>query len=426
MFVPTRPDKTTTPSRRRGAVAVKVLLLLSVFVGILALNLDGGRMADERRRAQAAADAAALAAAGNLYENTWTNHGTDPVGTAKATAVQCALANGYAAADVTVNIPPTTGSYAGRVGHAEVTITTTLGATFGRFFTDHGLPVAGRSVARGEPLPIGIHALRSTGPDAFLNTSAAFAVLNKSIVVNSNHPSAMRMGGLATVMAGRVEVTGGIVNPTLISVTVGPRVPRTGVRPSLDPLAFLPIPDTGTMTVRSAVPLTINSVLPTVLQPGVYRGGIRVTGASVVVMSPGTYVTEGGGFRVDGLATVTGLGVTIYNTTSPSFAAGPISVTGVGKVVLTAPLAGTYQGINFFQNRGLSQPVTVSGIGLTTLTGVVYAASAPATVNGSAALGLDILGGAYVVESFAVGGVGAVTVNLGLNPPRVPDVRVVE
>jgi hypothetical protein len=199
---------------------------------------------------------------------------------------------------------------------------------------------------------------------------------------------------------------------------------RTGVRPTLDPLAQLPVPTSS--TVRSPTPTTVNTIIPTILQPGVYKGGIRVTGASVVVMNPGVYIMEGGGFRVDGLATVTGLGVMVYNSTSPTYAPGPIRVEGVGKAVLTAPLSGTYQGINFFQHRAMTEPVAVTGLGLTTITGVVYAASAPVNLTGTAAVGLDILGGAYVADSMTVTGVGAVTVDLGLNRPRVPDVRVVE
>ena len=194
------------------------------------------------------------------------------------------------------------------------------------------------------------------------------------------------------------------------------------MRPTPDPLAFLPIPDGSAVPVRSAAPLTVNSLLPITLQPGMYKGGLRVTGGSVVVMAPGVYIMEGGGFKVDGLATVTGLGVTVYNTTSATYAAGPITVNGLGKVVLTAPLSGTYQGINFFQNRSMTQAVSVSGLGLTTITGVVYAVN----LSGSAAVGLDILGGAYVADSMSVSGIGSVTINLGLNPPRVPDVRMVE
>ena len=172
--------------------------------------------------------------------------------------------------------------------------------------------------------------------------------------------------------------------------------------------------------------MTIDSVVPTILQPGVYRGGIRITGPSVVIMQSGVYVLEGGGFQIDGSATVTGLEVMVYNTNSATYPSGGISVTGLSRAVLTSRLTGDYQGINFFQNRGMTQPIAVAGQGLTTITGTVYAASAPVTLTGTAAAGLDILGGAYVVNSMTVQGIGSVTVNLGLNPPRVPDVRLVE
>jgi hypothetical protein len=123
---------------------------------------------------------------------------------------------------------------------------------------------------------------------------------------------------------------------------------------------------------------------------------------------------------------VTGLEVMVYNTTSPVYAPGPISVSSLGKVVLTAPLSGTYQGISFFQDRSLATPVSMSGVGLAAITGVVYAPRAPANLSGLATVGLDVLGGAYVVDSLTVQGAGAINIDLKLNPPRVPDVRIVE
>jgi Putative Flp pilus-assembly TadE/G-like len=415
--------KRTTSRLREGVALVKVLLCLVVLVGILALNLDGGRTMDERRRAQTAADAAALAASAELYRQYWSAHGGDPSGAARDAARDVAAANGYPTSAVTVHIPPVGGTYAGRAGYAEVEIANDLDVSFGRVFTGDPIRVKARSVARGEPVPIGIILLNNSGAAAFDNSAAAFVLVNKPLIVNSADPIALRSTGLTIVGLTRIDVTGGANITSLLPLACHV---RTGVRPTLDPLAFLPVPSTVGVPVRSATPLTINSLLPTILQPGVYRGGIRATGLSIVVMNPGVYIMEGGGFRVDGAATVTGLGTMVYNTTSPSHAPGPISVAGLGKVVMTAPLSGTYQGINFFQHRALTQPVTMTGLGLTTITGVVYAAKAPVNLTGSAAVGLDILGGAYVADTMTVTGVGAVTVNLGLNPPRIPDVRVVE
>src|SRR5437588_11016774 len=48
-------------NRRSGSSTVWLAVSLTAIVGIVALGMDGGRMMEERRRAQAAADAAALA-----------------------------------------------------------------------------------------------------------------------------------------------------------------------------------------------------------------------------------------------------------------------------------------------------------------------------------------------------------------------------
>ena len=84
-------------STRRGMVTTQVVLVsLSFFIiPWLALVADGGLLLVERRHAQATADAVALAAASDLYAYWNTNHGTDPSGTALASALGVASANGY-------------------------------------------------------------------------------------------------------------------------------------------------------------------------------------------------------------------------------------------------------------------------------------------------------------------------------------------
>src|SRR3954468_15444720 len=110
--------------RRPGAVALYAAATMIALLSTVALTLDGGVLFTERRHAQATADAAALAAACDLYDYYWTNSGQDPGGTAKASALTTAAANGYkndgTTSKVTVNIPPATGYYAGKRGYAEV------------------------------------------------------------------------------------------------------------------------------------------------------------------------------------------------------------------------------------------------------------------------------------------------------------------
>lgn len=408
---------------RRAAILVWAALSLAVIVGILAINLDGGRLLEERRNVQSAADAAALAGGATLYSNYWTYHGQDPTGAAAAAAVAAAVANGIPSGSVTVNIPPQSGIYAGTSGYVEVLIQNNLSGSFGAVFTNSPLPVAARSVARGLPMQIGMIMLRPSGADAFLNQSPVFTLINAPLIVNSTDAAAFDQASIGAVVASRFDITGGYTNPggAIILGTI-----NTGTSPVPDPLQFLPVPNASAATVQSTTPMTVNSPLPTILQPGVYQGGIHITNLASVVMEPGVYIMQGGGFVIDSAATTVGLGVMVYNTTSEGYAAGPISVTSAGKVTLTAPTSGTYQGINFFQDRSLTNPVSLSGEGLAAITGVVYAASAPATLTGVLAVGLNVLGGAFVVDSMTIKGVGAINVNIGLNPPRVPDVRLVE
>src|SRR5689334_20555266 len=123
---------------RRGTVAVLTAVCLTVIIAVLAIALDGGSLLAERRHAQAAADAAAFAAACDLYDNYWINSGTDPNGTARTSALDTANANGYSndgtTSVVTVNIPPKGGDYVGRTGYAEVIVQYYEGRSFSNIF----------------------------------------------------------------------------------------------------------------------------------------------------------------------------------------------------------------------------------------------------------------------------------------------------
>lgn len=412
--------------RRTGAVMPFVLLSLAVIVGILALGMDGGRLMDERRRAQATADAAALAAAADLYENYWRERGKDPSGTAAAAAVKLAAANGYAndgiTSFVTVNIPPKSGAFAGKATFVEVEVEYRLSRSFAAVFTGGDLTIKARAVAVGRPAKIGLLLLRPNGADAFLNQSLAFAVLGNPIVVNANDPAAFNHNSIGPVVASRYDVTGNYVNSGG-GLILGRM--RTGVPPTADPLRKLPEPNPAAYPIKSAKPLVVNALIPTVLTPGVYQGGIQITGASIVTMQPGVYVMDGGGFKIDGLATLAGVDVMIFNTDG-TFPAGAVDINTLGKVVLTAPVTGSYQGIGIFQKRSLNQTLSLTGYGSAGIAGMVYAAGAPVNLTGALAIGLDTLGGAHICSSMQVSGAGSINIDIGTNPPRVPDVTLVE
>src|ERR1700731_2387306 len=115
---------------RRGTVSVLVAVCLTIMLGIVAIALDGGMLLTERRHAQAVADAAALAAASDLYLG-------NSVNTAQQSALRSAAGNGYANDGVTSIItpnvkdadgnpvhgiwsPPITGDHVGDASYVEV------------------------------------------------------------------------------------------------------------------------------------------------------------------------------------------------------------------------------------------------------------------------------------------------------------------
>src|SRR4051794_27775073 len=111
--------------KRPGSVVVLVAVGLTVVVGFVAVAIEGGLGQHNRRLAQATADAAALAAASEIFANYPTLQGLDS-GTAATKALAVATANGVpndgVNSKVTVNIPPKSGAFTGTAGYAEVLI----------------------------------------------------------------------------------------------------------------------------------------------------------------------------------------------------------------------------------------------------------------------------------------------------------------
>src|SRR5436189_3884928 len=80
---------------RSRAIVVLIAFCLTLILAFVAIAIDGGGLLDLRRQTQSTADAAALAAAEDLFVNYPKNKGLDS-GTAVARATAIAAANGFA------------------------------------------------------------------------------------------------------------------------------------------------------------------------------------------------------------------------------------------------------------------------------------------------------------------------------------------
>jgi hypothetical protein len=402
--------------RRPGNVAVVFALCLVTVTGLIALSLDGGLVLDSRRHAQSAADAAAIAAVDSIYLEWWTDptH-LDASGNAKKAAVATATAMGYTngvnGCTVEVYVPPVTGLFVGRPCHCEVIIKTYQDRTFSKIWSSDKVKYGARAVARGRWSQIkdAIIVLDPSGKGS-LNASGngSVTVQNGPIQVNSSDASAMIANGNGTLSATEFDVYGipGYTTPGGGSFT-GTIVP--GSPQIADPLAGMAQPVASDYALQSKKKLSISGKSNVTLDPGLYIGGIQITGGTVT-LNPGVYYMEGGGFSVSGQGNVYGDGVMLYN--DPGSTSDTISLAGSGNTISLSPmLSGPYKGITLFQNRTSTAPVTVSGSNSSnlTLTGTFYAAAATLNISGNGSQ--QTIGSQYISYDLVTGGNGSFSVN---------------
>jgi Putative Flp pilus-assembly TadE/G-like len=142
--------------------------------------------------------------------------------------------------------------------------------------------------------------------------------------------------------------------------------------------------NSGSYTFCGPVDIVGNSAVT--LQPGTYYGGIQITGNANVTFSPGTYVLAGGGFSVTGNSTLTGNGVTFYNTSATGFAYAPIDLTGNETAKLSAPTSGNMEALLFVQDPSIakgSSGITVVGNSSSSFDGIIYSPTTALTYVGN-------------------------------------------
>src|SRR5262249_45178740 len=197
----------------------------------------------------------------------------------------------------------------------------------------------------------------------------------------------------------------------------------SGQQPTPDPLAYLPEPDPSTMVVQSKNQVKLQNSGSLSLLPGVYQGGINVTGGTLT-LAPGIYYMDAGGFTFSGTGNLSAEGVMIVN--SPAIKGSVnndvISITGSGVIDLTPMTTGIYTGISLWQSRTSPNTITVSGGGAgSSLLGTFYAQHGTLKVSGGNTVGV---GSQYISYDLNITGSAAMGVNY--NPASVAPVRIIQ
>jgi Flp pilus assembly protein TadG len=397
-----------------GQAMILAALCMTCLLGFVALATDVGIMLHEKRLAQIAADSAAVAGSADLSFGTASS-------AAQAAAAQNGFTNGSNGASVVVNPSPTSGPFSGDARYIEVIISQNQPTLFMALFGRTSMTVTARAVATNGAGSTCMYLLGPTGSDLSLTGSASINVRSCGILDNSVSSNAIALTGSGAVVAQSLGVA---ATAPGYSITGSGRItptPTAGIAQASDPLAFLPTPTVAPSTPCAA--FTANGSTPVTLTPGCY-GGLTINGSGTVTMNPGNYlfngpvvfngsgaVTMGSGIyefnsslNFTGSENITGTGVTLYVTT----AAGSVNLTGSGTMSLSAPTSGTYNGILFFEQRGDTNALTITGSHTTNFSGIFYLPSANVILTGSEAMTYNA---AFVVNQLSVTGSQTITLN---------------
>lgn len=428
------------PLSRAGKVAVLVAIMLpTVLIPLLALGVDGGMLANNRRRLQAATDAAALSAVAELYRDN-ANHRNNLVQPSVTTGAQSAALgslslHGFTSDNCqarTVTIPATSSNprINGAPGTIEVLVTYRQARSFSRIWASGDLAVTARAVARVRNFSQGngIILLEESDNRALYGRGGGRLLVNGGgVVVNSTGSTAAETNGNSTVLAATsFDVSGGYTGNRYFETpypAAGSTEPYTNSVPVLDPLRDLPEPNQADYPVQTAPANDGPSGSTITLQPGRYTTRLFYDGPRTIQLMPGVYYLDRG-IGLQGQVQLVGSGVMIYNAGSGS---NNIDLGGQGLWSLSPPTSGAYAGVSIFQSRYTASEETTSilrGNGGAGVTGMIYMPTTKVKLTGN---GTQTLGSQFIARTLELDGQGHFTVDFAAaTSPQEPVLDLVE
>nr|WP_298355176.1 pilus assembly protein TadG-related protein [Rhodoblastus sp.] len=345
-------------SDAKGAIAVMFALGGSILMGAVGIAVDVGLWEAAHRDLQDAADAAAMSAVVGFQA------GVDVTTQAEAVAAGYNFVNGVAGTTVTANRPPLSGSQVGNSAAVEVIVSQPQARFFSLVFGRQPVNESARAVAV-QTSNACILALNQTASGAVsAQGSVAVNANGCSIYSDSNSSSSVNAGGSATISAVQIGAVGGFSGQSNMTATNG--FTHGGV--IQDPYAYVTPP-----TFSGCDQQSFSAHTTVTIYPGVYCNGMKLNSGAIVTMSPGIYYINGGSMSVNGSATLSGTGVTIYFTGSNNNWA-TASFNGGANINLTAPTSGPTAGIVLFGDRNMpvGTPFGLAGGLNQILSGVTY------------------------------------------------------
>jgi len=359
----------------RGQALIIIVFAIIGLIGMTALAIDGGNAYQDYRKAQTAADAAALTAAITRIEG----------GDWRAAAIESATANGYdnngATNTVELNTPPMDGPYADNPEYIQVIVTSHLATYFAPVLGIRELTIRAEAISQSKPAVFGEmfdgYALVSLAPHSqcdvhksfWIHSEATVSLEGGGVFVNSDNPScafiSFGSGSVRILDDSPFTIVGGasIQKPQLIT----PYPPQTGGIPISYPPAFQ-MPKIGCGSNIAAV-----DEYTMIMSPGNWDDDFPPEG--VHELDAGIYcirgdVVIGGGQRLIG----NGVVLVIEQ--------GSVRFSGDAEIQLSAPKRGPARGLLIYMpldNHGI---LALNGNADSGFTGTILAPSADIRING--------------------------------------------
>lgn len=335
------------------ALILFVFSIVALFA-MAGLGIDGGRLFVARRRAQSAADAAAMAGALVIAQQRDGVVSAADLQAAKEAAVRRAADNGFTITTDQVEI--TEEGEEGGVYYVSATIPVEIPPTFIGVVYRSPLRAQAAAQVRVRPFnPFAGFAIATLSKDVcpgLVASGNAEVDVEGGVYVNAACPSALSVGGSLTFQAAAspgIQVVGGVKTSGHPHVVPSP---VSGVSPILTPEWPEPACDY-TISGRN---------FPHHLSPGVYciSGNVQLNGGSYE-----------------------GSGVTLY------LGNGSFAIRGNAQVNFTAPTSGPWKGLLIYMAPTNNHALTINGGASSVLKGTIYAPGPPpggnqkCTVEGS-------------------------------------------
>lgn len=362
-----------------GSIMPMTAIMLPVILGTAGMGVDASMWMMNKRDLQSAADAASIAAAweyannrdGDIEEAALReaqNNGYDPDSNGELEIEQGVDDEGRAM--FTANISQEDQAYFSSIVYTDAIYTSAAAASVVLIPTDDFCMLALDPEADGAVTAVGSVEIDASGC---------------GIAVNSNSDSALDLTGSVVVNIGDLNIVGDMEVDGSVDLSYNNLETNSSRVP--DPYEDLEVPDFTACSraqVRSG-PTRITR--DTTLNPGVYCGGITITGNENVTFNPGVYIIDGGDFSVTGGGQLLGEGVSFVLTNSGEGSYGRLDITGGKEVLFSAPEEGEdMEGVVFYQDREApesSQCNSLTGTSAIEMLGAAYFPSNCFTIGGN-------------------------------------------